>query len=73
MEKSPQIQWSTGLIVKEFGLIRILENYPLLDSWLTVTDDLSEEDKVVLEKRRKKLLKKVNSWNEETLKMKFTE
>ena len=71
MEKAPQIQWSAGLIVREFGLTRILENYPLLDSWLDVENNLNEEDKETLEKRRKKLLKRVNSWNEETLKMKF--
>lgn len=68
---SESITWTEGLILKTFGLNRILEGYPLLQAWLTVEDNLTTEDIQQLEKRRMKLIKSVNGWNEETLKMKF--
>lgn len=68
---SDSITWTEGLILKTFGLNRILEGYPLLQAWLTVENNLVAEDIQQLEKRRMKLLKSVNGWNEETLKMKF--
>jgi hypothetical protein len=42
-----------------------------LEDWVSVTNNLTEVDLEMLEKRRKTLLKNVNGWNEETLKMKF--
>ena len=68
---SESINWTEGLVVKTFGLSKTYENFPLLDSWLEVENDLTPKDIEELEYRRFKLLKKVNSWNEETLKMKF--
>ena len=68
---SESVNWTEGLILKTFGLNRILEGYPLLKEWLTVVNNLVAEDIQELEKRRFKLLKSINGWNEETLKMKF--
>jgi hypothetical protein len=72
MAKKDSIQWTHGLVTKTFGLHRIYEGYPLLDEWLTVNNhEMSDIDKELLEIRRQKLLRHVNAWNVETLKMKF--
>jgi hypothetical protein len=68
---SESINWTEGLIVKTFGLNKTYENFTLLDEWLKVSNNLTQKDIEELEYRRWQLLKKVNSWNEETLKMKF--
>jgi hypothetical protein len=68
---SESINWIEGLIIKTFGLTKILEGFPLLDAWLTVSGNLPAEETQRLEKWRLKLLKNVGTWNEETLKMKF--
>ena len=68
---SESINWIEGLIVKTFGLKNVLDGFPLLDAWLTVENDLDAPTIKELEKRRLTLRKRVNSWNEETLKMKF--
>lgn len=68
---SESINWIEGLIIKTFGLTKILEGFPLLDAWLDVSGDLPAEETQRLEKWRMKLLKNVGTWNEETLKMKF--
>lgn len=68
---SESINWEVGLIAKTFGLSSVLDGFPLLDAWLTVENDLDAKTIEELEKLRLKLRKRVNSWNEETLKMKF--
>jgi hypothetical protein len=68
---SESINWIEGLIVKTFGLNKVFDTFPLLDSWLDVTNDLSPKDIEELEYRRKQLVRKASAWNEETLKMKF--
>jgi hypothetical protein len=71
MAKVKSIVWTHGLIRKTFALQKIEEGYPLLEDWISVNNNLTELEIEMLEKRRKKLLKNVNGWNEETLKMKF--
>lgn len=68
---SETINWIEGLIVKTFGLKRVFGPFRLLDEWLIVVNDLTPKDLEELEYRRWQLLKRVSSWNEETLKMKF--
>ena len=68
---SESINWIEGLIIKTFGLTKILEDFPLLDAWLTVSGSLPAEETQRLEKWRLKLLKNAGTWNEGTLKMKF--
>ncbi len=68
---SEKTNWIEGLIVKTFGLTRIFENFPVLNEWLIVTNNLTSEEIEELEYRRNQLIRRVNSWNEETLKMKF--
>ncbi len=68
---SENINWIEGLIVKTFGLTNVLDGFPLLDAWLSVENDLDAPTIKELEKRRLTLRKRVNGWNEETLKMKF--
>ena len=71
MVKKEKTDWTVGLLTKTFKLSKVLENYALLDEWLTVENDLSDRDKAELERIRLPLLKNFNNWNEETLKMKF--
>jgi hypothetical protein len=71
MVKKGKIDWTVGLLTKTFKLSKVLENYHLLDEWLTVENVLTEKEKVELERIRLPLLKNFNNWNEETLKMKF--
>jgi hypothetical protein len=71
MVKKEKIDWTVGLLTKTFKLSKVLENYALLDEWLTVENNLNPSDKAELERIRLPLLKNFNSWNEETLKMKF--
>ncbi len=68
---SEPINWIEGQIIKTFGLTRVYENFPLLENWLSVTNDLSQKDIEELEYRRWQLVRKASAWNEETLKMKF--
>jgi hypothetical protein len=64
-------EWSEDELIKVFGLIRIGENFPLLDQWLdahTVLDSLEQQE---LERLRQLAVQKADFWNEETLKMRF--
>lgn len=70
-KRTSTINWTTGLLIKEFGLVQIFENFPLLDNWVSANGALSQSDMELLERKRLKLLENVNGWNEETLKMKF--
>jgi hypothetical protein len=71
MVKKEKRDWTVGLLTKQFKLSKVLENYSLLDEWLTVEDILNDKDKAELQRIRLPLLKNFNNWNEETLKMKF--
>ncbi len=68
---SESINWEEGLIAKTFGLSSVLDGFRLLEAWLTVENDLDSKTIEELERLRLKLRKRVNGWNEETLKMKF--
>ncbi len=65
------INWTEGLVIETFGLIRHTNETPLLSEWLTVQNDLTNIEILALEKRRLRLFENVSGWNEETLKMKF--
>ena len=69
--KKVVINWTTGLIRETFKIDKKGDDFPLLVRWLDVHNDLTDEEKQLLEKRRRKLLPNVQGWNEETLKMKF--
>ena len=71
MAKKVVINWTTGLIRETFKIDKKGDDFPLLVRWLDVHNDLTDEEKQLLEKRRRKLLPNVQGWNEETLKMKF--
>ena len=71
MAKEKSTVWTHGLIRKTFALQKIDEDYPLLEDWIAVNNNLTEVEIAMLEIRRKKLLRNVSGWNEETLKMKF--
>jgi hypothetical protein len=71
MVKKEKIDWTIGLLTKQFKLSKYLENYPLLDDWLAVENTIKNSEIAQLERIRLPLLKNFNNWNEETLKMKF--
>lgn len=71
MEKTEKIKWTESKLNVHFHLTRNLKGLPLLTEWFKVTNNLTDSEKADLEKRRLTLLKKVNFWNEEELKMKF--
>ena len=71
MAKATAVKWTEGLVIKTFGIKRVYDGFPILDSWMTVDNDLTDTDISMLEYRRRQLERNVNGWNEETLKMKF--
>lgn len=67
-------KWTLGTILNTFGIKRKLwgiDSMPLLEKWMAATGELTEEEKIRLEKLRKKLLAQADNWNEEELKMYF--
>jgi hypothetical protein len=67
-------KWTLGAIMNTFGMKRKLwgvDSMPLLEKWMAAVGELTEEEKVRLEKLRKKLLAQADNWNEEELKMYF--
>jgi hypothetical protein len=71
MAKEKAIVWTTGLVVKTFGLDNVYKGFTLLSDLMTVDNDLTATDIEMLDYRREQLTRNVNGWNEETLKMKF--
>ena len=65
------IKWTEGQLILSFGLNRVYEGMPIMDKWLQAKGELSDEDRATLEKLRVDLFKRVEYWNEETLKMRF--
>jgi len=67
-----KIIWNEGLVMDTFGLKKVYtEQMPLLVDWLSANEDLFDVDKEHLEKLRKKAELKIESWNEEELKMQY--
>ena len=67
-----KFQWNEGLVMDTFGLNRLrYEEVPLLTDWISAKVDLSDIDMVFLEKLRNKAELKIDSWNEEELKMNY--
>ncbi len=64
--------WNEGLVIDTFNLERLpCEELPLLTSWLDANETNDDIDSVFLEKLRKDAELKIDSWNEEELKMKY--
>jgi hypothetical protein len=58
-------------LVTTFGLNRVYKNTPLLEDWISVNGELNELDKIIIGESLEKLIRNVDSWNEEELKMNF--
>ncbi len=72
MEKnSKKTVWTKELLIETFDLTRIYENMPLLNDWLSTDEAITDQERLLLEELRLRLLKNVEDWNEEELKMKF--
>jgi hypothetical protein len=71
MDSNDKIKWTESKLNLHFHLKRNINGLPLLTQWFNTVDTLTLLEKTDLEKRRLTLLKKVNFWNEEELKMKF--
>lgn len=57
-------------LYKIFGL-REIDNLPELDSWLNNLPTLSEEEQIITNHYKERLLKNINSWNEQELSLGF--
>ncbi len=57
--------------VHALGQLQVLEHHPELDEWLQSTTSFDATEKSYLLHHRETLLKKIVTWNEEDLKMKF--
>lgn len=62
--------WLTQQLHEQFGLSRLPVS-PLLDTWLTTTEPITEAEQTRLERLRIDLLANADYWNEEELKVKF--
>ncbi|MGB3849288.1 MAG: hypothetical protein WA958_04925 [Tunicatimonas sp.] len=62
--------WKFEEVELTFGIEPVFE-HPLLTDWLSVAHSPSEDDKQTLEKLRDKLLRAINTYNEEELKSFF--
>lgn len=59
------------ILVDTFGLETLYEATPLLKEWLDVTGSLNEHEVFLLNQVHEKLIRNMNHWNEEELKMQF--
>lgn len=57
--------------VHALGQLQVMENHPTLTEWLQSTTTFDDSEKAYLLHHRETLLKKIVTWNEEDLKMKF--
>ncbi len=58
-------------LVKAFGLVTLYKATPLLAEWTTATGELNEYENFLLAEVHRKLIRHMNHWNEEELKMQF--
>ncbi len=58
-------------LVRTFGLDRLYKNTPLMNEWLSVTGELNDFDRTLLDEVQVKLIENADAWNEEELKMSF--
>ncbi len=58
-------------LVTTLDLERVYENTPLMEAWLSANGELNEFDKILLNEIIAKLVRNVDAWNEEELKMNF--
>jgi hypothetical protein len=70
-EKIKKLDLLEPTLVTTLGLERIYTNTPLLEEWLSATGELNEFDKTLITESAEKLIRNVDSWNEEELKMHF--
>jgi hypothetical protein len=59
------------ILVKTFGLETLFQPTDLLKEWLDVSGTLNEHEVYLLNQVHEKLLRNMNHWNEEELKMQF--
>ena len=71
MAKKSSIELSEPLLVKGLGLERLYESSERTQNLLNVKGSLGEQERILLHKVRRELIKYADSWNEEELKMQF--
>jgi hypothetical protein len=66
-------KYSEAELVRAFGLHKIQENnpMPILNDWLGATTILQANEAQMLDKMLENIIKNIDFWNEEELKMKF--
>ena len=63
-------KWTIDAVHKAFGL-KVLDEHPALNAWLQTNKTLTEPEREYLRRFQRTLLKKIATWSEEDLKMKF--
>jgi hypothetical protein len=72
MAKKKEKEWLEEELIVAFNLERINATFPLLEEWLaTSTLNLSEQESIAFEEFFQQTSRKIDFWNEETLKMRF--
>lgn len=72
-KKQKSIELLEPILVETFGLETLYQSTALLDEWLNVdmSQSLNEHEQYLLLEVHQKLIKNMNHWNEEELKMEF--
>jgi hypothetical protein len=70
-EKAKRVDLLEPTLIETFGLERLYQNTPLLDTWLSVSGTLTDFDLAILKESQANLIENADSWNEEELKMSF--
>jgi hypothetical protein len=70
-EKVNKLELLEPTLVTTLDLERVYKNTPLMDAWLSADGELNEFDSTLLNESIDKLVRNVDSWNEEELKMNF--
>ncbi len=67
-----KFKWNEGLVVDTFKLKHIkVENMALLSTWIEANEEINDIDLNYLDELRNEALLKIESWNEEELKMNY--
>ena len=65
-------QWSEGLVMDTFGIKKVYaKEIPILVDWISAKEDLNDLDLLLVEKLRTVAEIRIESWNEEELKMHY--
>jgi hypothetical protein len=71
VQKKQSLPLLEPYLVKAFDLVTLYKPTPLLSEWIEATGEISEYENFLLTEVHRKLIRHMNHWNEEELKMQF--